>query len=281
MILLITNFDLHGQTDPDYRLQELLEEQEKQIRIVTLGALVPVVLLFAFTFFFFYRRKRESDFRQRELELKYAQTEMEMRALRAQVNPHFIFNCLSSIQHFIHHNDTVQAERYLVKFSRLIRQVLENSSHPFISLHDDIELIKLYVSLEAMRLQGGFEFQLDMDPAIDPDHTHVPPMLLQPLVENAVWHGLSNRSDAPRRLQIGFRFTGSELFAEVKDNGHRKPGLDTSLHQAKSFGLALIRERVALLSDMAIDDVIHMTELVDDSGQYQGMKVELKIPTEE
>ena len=270
----------HGQSTSDESLQALVERQESLIRIVTYGALVPVALLFSFTFFFLYRRKRETDIREREMDLKFARTEMEMRALRAQVNPHFIFNCLSSIQHYIHHNNNEEAERYLVKFSRLIRQVLENSMHAFVSLSEDLDLLRLYIALESMRMEGGFSSEIQVHPDIDPTALYVPPMLLQPIVENAIWHGLSNRSGPPRQLKISFRMAQDRLLAEVRDNGDRVSAAAKTLHERKSFGLSLVRDRVALLGGVDQASVLQMNDIRDETGKYQGMCVSLIIPTE-
>lgn len=279
LALLLISSHLQAQEIENDLYRELIERQDQQIRLVVLSTLVPVTLLFAFIFFFFYRRKRESDFRQKELELKFAKTEMEMRALRAQVNPHFIFNCLNSIRHYIHKSDNEQAERYLVKFSRLIRQVLEYSFDSFISLKDDLHILELYIDLERMRMENSFVYEFHLDRDISTEHLFVPPMLLQPIVENSIWHGLSNRKGADRKLDISFERAGNYLLCEVIDNGAKNA--NSQNHQNKSFGLDLVRERIALHSDLDSVSVLEMHELIGNSGEYEGMQVRLKIPLEE
>jgi len=259
--------------------EELIERQEQQIRIVTFTVLLPVLVLFVFGFFFFYRQRRESYFRERELELKFARSEMEMRALRAQVNPHFIFNSLSSIQHAIHHKNTEQAERHLVKFSRLIRQVLEHSSSAFISLGEDLEILELYIELEALRLEGRFKYEVLLDQAIDRNEIFVPPLLLQPLVENAIWHGLSNRQRPDGKLTLQFNKVQDQLVCNIIDNGVKKEG--HSNHGGESHGLRLVRERIRLHTQEDQDDLLQLEELIDPAGAYLGMKVKVAIPTED
>ena len=278
-IFFVLLFNANAQYNKNRPLQEeLLEKQENQIKMVTIAVLVPVVVMFAFGFFFYYRLKRESYFRERELELKFAKAEMEMRALRAQVNPHFIFNSLSSIQHAIHHKNTEQAERHLVKFSRLIRQVLEHSSSAFISLEEDLEILELYIELEVLRLDGLFEYEIALEDTIEKDKTFVPPLLLQPLVENAIWHGLSNKQTLDGKLLLQFDKDEETLVCHIIDNGVKKE--DQSNHKGESHGLRLVNERIRLHTNQEGDTLLQLEELTGSNGAYQGMKVRVEIPTE-
>lgn len=259
-------------------LSELIEKQERQIRLVIGAALIPVLLLFAFTFFVFYRRKREADFRERELELKVSKAEMEMKALRAQVNPHFIFNCLSSIQHFIHHNNSELAEQYLVKFSRLIRQVLEHSVHKFISLNDDLQTLQSYVELEQLRMRGKFTFEVQIGENVDSDRIFIPPMLFQPLIENAIWHGVSNRQSGGE-ISISFTKDDEKLISTIKDNG--QVAQPKSSHNGKSFGLSIIKDRLKLIGDTENEQEMEFSSIFDSGKNYAGRQVRLVIPYEE
>lgn len=278
LLISLANNDVRAQKADNSSLEELIEKQERQIMIVTLAALLPVIVLFIFGFFFYYRIKRETQFRERELELKYAKSEMEMRALRAQVNPHFIFNCLSSIQHAIHHKDTIQAERQLVKFSRLIRQVLEQSSNAFISLAEDLEILELYIELEMLRLDNLFSYEIIVGSGIDRGKVFVPPMLLQPLVENAIWHGLTNRRTSDGKLEVRFEKEEEALICYILDNGVKND--NQSNHNGKSHGLRLVRERIRLHTDENEEVSLKLDERIGVAGIFQGMQVRLKIPTE-
>ena len=127
---------------------------------------------------------------KRENALQQRTTELEMQALRAQMNPHFIFNCLNAINHFILVNEVNTASDYLTKFSRLIRIVLDNSFRKNIFLSEELESLRLYIELEQIRFDHHFSFEISLKAVSDMDDIVIPPMLLQPFVENAIWHGL-------------------------------------------------------------------------------------------
>ncbi len=119
--------------------------------------------------------------------------DVEMTALRAQMNPHFLFNCLNSINRFIVRNDAETASNYLTKFSRLIRLILQNSKSSTITLRNELEALKLYIELEEMRFENRFDYSIHVDDNIEVEFVEVPPLLLQPYVENAIWHGLMHK----------------------------------------------------------------------------------------
>lgn len=127
-------------------------------------------------------QKLESE--RTNAELQRQSTELEMQALRAQMNPHFIFNCLSSINRFILKNESEPASDYLTKFSRLIRMVLTNSKKAFISLEDELEMLRLYLEMERLRFQDSFDYNITFKNEIDPENIFIPPLLLQPFAEN-------------------------------------------------------------------------------------------------
>lgn len=116
-----------------------------------------------------------------------------MQALRAQMNPHFIFNCLSSINRFILKNESQAASDYLTKFSRLIRMVLTNSKQDLITLDDELEMLRLYLEMERLRFKYSFDYNISFRNETDPENIFIPPLLLQPFAENAIWHGLMKR----------------------------------------------------------------------------------------
>jgi hypothetical protein len=136
-------------------------------------------------------QKLESEKKQAELHQKTI--ELEMQALRAQMNPHFIFNCLSSINRFIFKNDNKTASDYLTRFSRLIRMVLIHSSKKLITLEDELEMLRLYLDLERLRFKDAFDYSITTKNIVDAGAIFIPPLLLQPFCENAVWHGLMHK----------------------------------------------------------------------------------------
>ena len=143
-----------------------------------------------------FRMQLERSEKERQLsELKQKATELEMKALRAQMNPHFIFNSLNSINRFIMQSDKSQASRYLTKFSRLIRLILQNSQASLITLDSELESLQLYLSLEALRFNNHFDYKISVATNVDAISLKVPPLILQPYVENAIWHGLMHKEE--------------------------------------------------------------------------------------
>lgn len=263
----------------------LVERQERQMRTAVLLALIPIVVSFSFIFFIFYRNKREAYFKQTETELKLSIAEVEIKALRAQINPHFIFNCLNSVHHYMHKNDIKLAGEYLVKFSQLIRYVLETSSSRMVSLADDLNALELYIQLEQLRMDRNFDFEIVTDTSLNPDTIHIPPMMLQPFVENSIWHGLNHRGPGGR-IRIEITPANDMLKCVIEDNGRRGSGHDKhdlSLTIKKtSLGMALINDRLAVVSRIyKVNAGFTLTDIMDDQQQEQGKRVELLLPFED
>ncbi|MBL0050592.1 MAG: histidine kinase [Bacteroidetes bacterium] len=159
--------------------------------------------------------------RQNELELKQQLIEVELKALRAQINPHFIFNCMNSIYQYMQRNDSQIAGEYLVKFSNLIRLILENSLHTLVPMSDDLKTLDLYIQMEQLRMNHQFIYTINVENNIDADITLVPPMIVQPFVENSIWHGLNNKT-AKGNLTISIKHENDFLIYVVEDDGEQK-----------------------------------------------------------
>jgi tetratricopeptide (TPR) repeat protein len=213
-------------------------------------------------------------------DLRLKASELEMQALRAQMNPHFIFNCLSSINHFILKNETDFASDYLTKFSRLIRIVLINSKNKLITLEDELEMLRLYLDMERLRFKNSFSYNINFINSIDVDNIYIPPLLLQPFAENAIWHGLMNK-DGEGHLEISLRTESDFLICHIIDDGiGRKAAaeLSTSDEKKKSLGLKITRERFDLLNEADEKKTFfEFEDLVDEDGKATGTKVILKI----
>ena len=158
-------------------------------------------------------RKQEREKARHEREL----LEMEARALRAQMNPHFIFNCMNSIKALIQTDDKQKATDYLTTFSKLIRTLFQNSDKRQISLYDEIETCKLYTQLEAMRLNGKLKYTFDVDPNIDLKSVMIPALIIQPFIENAIWHGIVPKGEG--EIKVTVSSGGNAVICEVDDNG--------------------------------------------------------------
>jgi LytS/YehU family sensor histidine kinase len=217
--------------------------------------------------------------KQRKLEA--ANHELEKRLLRAQINPHFIFNSLSAIQHFITTNDKVSALKFLSKFSTLLRQMLEQSIHVQVVLAEEIKLLQSYLDLEALRFDSCFSFVVEAGPAVDIHNTEVPILLVQPFVENAILHGLSSKK-GEGRLSVRFDDASAHTVCTIRDNGvGRQAAAQKSAGRPHrpSHGMAIAEKRLALLYGNPADLVpIQINDLYDETGQAAGTEVIVHIP---
>lgn len=164
-------------------------------------------------------QKIESD--KAKIELAKQTAELEMKALRAQMNPHFIFNSLNSINRFILQSNKLQASEYLTKFSKLVRLILQNSQLAVIPLESELEALQLYLELEAVRFDDHFEYHVDVGKDLDCAAVKVPPLIIQPFVENAIWHGLMHKEEKGN-LQIALFQQNNLLCCKITDDGYRK-----------------------------------------------------------
>ena len=202
---------------------------------------------------------------------------LALKSLRSQMNPHFIFNALNSVNSFIAVNDERTANKYLSDFSKLMRAVLENSEEDFISLEKEIDLIKLYTQLEHFRFQDKFDYTIHVDENLMVSNYEIPPMLLQPYIENAVWHGLRYKTEKGY-LHIRIEETAqNNLSIVITDNGigrEESKALKTN-HQKKhnSKGLGNIQKRVDILNNMYKDKVdVEISNVFENN---EGTKVQL------
>jgi LytS/YehU family sensor histidine kinase len=218
--------------------------------------------------------------KKKEDTLKQQASELEMQALRAQMNPHFIFNSLNSINRFILKKQSSEATEYLTKFSRLIRMILNSSASASVSLAEDLEALQLYLELESLRFDNQFSYKIECNPDVDTEFIHVPPMLLQPFVENAIWHGLMNK-EGEGNLWININQEGSTLICTIIDDGigrQRAAELKSKSSKHKSMGMNITESRIAMLQRMNENKPVEIKDLVDADGSAAGTEVIIKIP---
>ncbi|PWT77563.1 MAG: hypothetical protein C5B59_03550 [Bacteroidetes bacterium] len=205
-------------------------------------------LLIGVTAFFISRRIKNI---RREEALKQQFAEIEIKGLHAQMNPHFIFNCLNSIKEMIWEEDKQNASRYLSKFAQLIRTSLEQSRQTFISIRQCIDHLQQYLEMEKLRFED-FSYCIDVDEGLNIDEAFIAPMLIQPLVENAIWHGLRSK-EKDRKLNIRFYKKENQLVCEIEDNGvgirHTMNNKQHSLTAHRSVSILNIQERLTLLNE--------------------------------
>lgn len=244
---------------------------------------VALEIIAVIAFVYLLVRNRVRNIKRKEAEKTFLNkrlSEFQLTAIRAQMNPHFIFNAISSIQHYILKNDTYSSYEYLSKFSKLIRKVLDHSQHESISLEEEITMLKLYIELEQLRFTEPFRAHISVGEGIATDEIFIPTMLLQPYVENAILHGLAGKKkDAD--LWIGFSRVGDELEIRVRDNGlGRKPNVERkNLHDPK--GMSLTAEGLeALRVKNEKEFTVMIADLTDEKGQPTGTEVKIRIPLE-
>jgi len=206
-----------------------------------------------------------------------------MTALRAQMNPHFIFNCLNSIKLYTLENDADRASEYLTKFSRLIRIVLENSRSERVTLHNELDMLRLYADMETMRFKQKLSFFVEVEPGVDADFIEIPPLLLQPYVENAIWHGLMHKPEGGTVRVRASQLQENLLQLTITDDGvgrARAAELKSkSANHRKSFGLKMTSERIALVNQLyQTHTQVEIQDLVDTDGQPAGTEVIIQIP---
>ncbi len=211
--------------------------------------------------------------------------EVEMEALRSQMSPHFIFNCLSAITRFILNHENDAATLYLTKFSRLVRLVLNHSQSDMIPLSKEVEALKLYLEMEALRFHEKFKFTIDVDKNLEIEKIYIPPMLIQPYIENAIWHGLLPKKSPNNCLSVDIKNGGKILKITIEDNGiGREKAADLKSKTAlvdehKSFGMKLTEERFEIINKMNEGSAsVNIIDLKNDDNQAIGTIVELILP---
>jgi two-component system, LytTR family, sensor kinase len=232
--------------------------------------------------------KAEQQAREKEVEVLRLNKDLatsQLTALRAQMNPHFIFNALNSVQQYILEGDVVEANRYLSKFSKLQREILHYSTQNFIPLEKEIEILDSYLQLEQLRFGESFKYVINTNEEVDPAEIKIPPMMMQPFVENAIWHGLMPKQ-GERNVEIRFDLlTDDILLATIRDNGigrtasaklKQHNGINAGQHESK--GMSLVHERMMLLQqqyDKPFD--ASAADITDENGVVKGTEVVLKI----
>jgi len=208
--------------------------------------------------------------------------QMKLQALRAQMNPHFIFNSLNSIQHFINANEPREANRYLSKFAKLMRLMLDNSRRDAIPLDDDVAALQLYLELEVLRFEDAFEYQIELNSEIDRQDIEVPPMLIQPFVENAILHAFTGLKKKGK-ISIKFDLEDSHIKCIVQDNGigrqeARKIKEKSKKRFHRSSGIHIIEDRLNTLNEYHKEQLVVHVEDLYDNGTPSGTRVLIRIP---
>ena len=275
------------------RLEEKLNFRDQNRSLWFIFFLVTTVLIVTGVILFLVQFRQKYQFNQQQAEYQKHIFQAEITALRAQMNPHFIFNCLNSIQLFTAQNDIEKASEYLAKFSKLIRLVLENSRSEKVTLENELETLRLYMELEAMRFRGRFRHEITVDKDLDQDQIEIPPLILQPFVENAIWHGLMHKeTGGVVQVNIEPKYATthtaeperiSALVVSITDDGvGRQKAAEFKSKSAtknKSFGMKVTAERIELINQLYNTKTqVSIIDLKDENGEAAGTKVIIEIP---
>lgn len=246
-----------------------------QQSVITGGSLL---ILAGITSFIFYKKRRDAKQKQAEAEFNTEVSETEMKALRSQMNPHFIFNSLNSIGDYITKNNVQEADRYLSKFAKLMRMILENSEQKAVSVADDLKALELYMQLEALRMNNKFTYQIKVDDDIDKEATLIPPLILQPFVENSIWHGIAQKEGAGK-IFIHIKKEKEDMInCIVEDDGigrQKSTAIRTGTpkQEKTSLGMKITQSRIDILNKIK-----NANAAVQVSDLSQGVRVEVKLP---
>lgn len=255
--------------DLAYKDQQLSEERNRNQLILIYSLIAGLIGLVTVATLLFRSNRQQ----------KLANNLLALKSMRSQMNPHFIFNALNSVNSFIAVNDERNANRYLSEFSALMRSVLENSDEDFIPLTKEIELLELYVKLEHNRFKDKFDYTVAVDKQIDLDQFSIPPMLLQPYIENAIWHGLRYKKEmGSLSITISQKDADTVEICIQDDGVGRKKSMALKTKnqlKQKSKGMSTIKNRVAILNDMYEDRISVQVSDMFENGE--GTKVELLL----
>lgn len=252
-----------------YEKKELnlkLESERKNNLLIGLSALFALLLTIGY---FFYKNNR-----QKQAIAQFEKNELNQKLLLSQMNPHFIFNSIDNIQGLIYNKQEKEAVNYLTRFSKLTRQILENSNEKYISLDEELIMMDNYMAIQQLLYNNKFDFHIDVDEAIDTEAILLPPMLTQPFIENAIKHGFRN-TEEKGKINISFRFSDNKLFFEITDNGIGFTQNETV--NRKSLAMKITKERLINISRKN-DFEVHAENRFDDKKNVIGAKVSFEIP---
>lgn len=246
--------------------QAKIENQQKMIFVfVLLAALIIAIIIFFF--------------RQRQLKSKFKILELDQKLLRIQMNPHFLFNALIAIQGYVIKNKKLEATDYIGKFAGLTRSILESSRKEFIPLKQELEILKYYVEIQQLRFKNSFTFNIEVDENIDVDLFQIPPMLVQPFIENAIEHGFKEENNIEKFLSTKYSLVNDSIELVVEDNGH---GINQQNHlekkNKKSYAIEITKERLQNISEIYKSNIDIIVTDLSECGKETGTRITMKIP---
>ncbi|MNX59948.1 Sensor histidine kinase YpdA [compost metagenome] len=247
-------------------LKDELISKKNTFNYFLLGSVLLMILLFVFIVKALYSIKTKNK-------------KIALQSLRREMNPHFIFNSLNSVNQFISENNELEANKYLTSYSNLMRNMMENSNKDFVSLNNEVEQLKKYLDLEHLRFNEKFDYDITIDEALDGDAVFVPNMLLQPHLENAIWHGLRYK-EGKGFLKLDFKLKNNLIKVTIDDNGiglKKSQELKTTNQKVhESRGVTNTRERISLLNELYKKNITF--EISEKESPETGTRVEINFP---
>lgn len=240
-------------------------------------ALIAIIVLLVFYLIL----KWQLNISKKRLTIENELSALKIKALSAQMNPHFIFNSLNSIQNFLIDSDLRKSNKYLTKFAKLMRLVLNNSDKTFVPIKDVLSSLELYMELEKLRFNDKFEYKFNIDPKIEIETTHIPSMLIQPFIENSILHGILPKQEKGK-IEVSIKYiSDSSLLCTIEDNGvGREFHKDKIGKKHKSQGLRITKERLEVFKQLFKDEFkFSFHDLKDEFDKPKGTKVELSVPS--
>ncbi len=242
------------------------------------GGLTLLIVIIAIMFI----RTNKLRSKQRLEAMNHRISDLTQKNLRTQMNPHFIFNTLNSIQYYVFQNDRMASNDYMTKFAKLIRKTLENSEHPAIPIDEEIEALELYLELESLRFKKKFDWKIEIDEEIDTYMYKIPTMLIQPYVENAIGHGLMNKA-GKGSIHVSLKLDQKCILCTIEDNGiGRKKAMqikNSKNESHRSLGTSITESRLKLVNSLYGKNMkVDYTDMVDDKGKASGTRVVICIP---
>lgn len=246
---------------------------------VYLGALLQSIIFSVLLGLIIKRIEQKSKNAEVKLAIKLKEMEeLKMTALQSQMNPHFLFNSLNSINNFVIKNDVEKASDYITKFSKLIRVILNSSSSPTSMLSEELDVLALYVKLEQMRVNGGFDYTVKVDENLDLDSIKVPTLFLQPFIENAIWHGIMKSEEENKEIELIIKKDADNVLCIIRDNGigiKKAKDIDKMSQKRRFFGTEATGDRIRILHQ---NKGVHIETKDISDGTKTGTRVSIIFP---
>lgn len=279
--------DMQTKYDTEKKEQQILSlnQEKRNQRIITGISIAALLTTLSFIVFLIRSKKLQKRLFEKEKQLQKNESEkqlanLEQTALRAQMNPHFIFNSLNSVQRFVINNDSEGVNTYLTTFASLIRQTLENSGKKLIPLKDELKYLESYLKLEQMRANNSFGYSINVSPEIDVTETYIPSMIIQPFVENSINHGMANTPTGQGYIKLDFTKNG-KLACGVLDNGSgiKQSAADNTLRNHEPMGSTITQKRIFAYNKLEDEKIeLSVSDLSETDKNNNGTIVTIKFP---